>query len=298
MGIFSFLFGKKSAPVPLTAKERGTVVFQTPEHKIGEAGGVTLTSSLVVKKFTEAETRENAKEDRWFYEPAYHQVMQTVVADPKQIDDMFNELLVAFTSGNPRREYDVVNRYLPEGTWRWPTYEAFVLPDAEASYKECMDEIKTASLFDLLMWHQVQELRGLYTELTADNPQLTARKKADVSNALIAAITEDQRLALAQRLRDQAIEELELPGGSPDYKEMKELLCRRISSIAYEIRRRSQRMELAKERPMWEFYTISDANTPKECEKLKGKKFRYDDPIWENLPCKNLKCRCSAHTVL
>lgn len=297
MVIFSFIFGKKSPPAPAPQKEQGTVVFQTTEHKIGEACGITLTSSLVVKKFTEAETRENAKEDRWFYEPAYQQVMQTVMADPKQISDMFNELLVAFTSGNPRREYDVVNRYLPEGTWRWPAYEDFVRPDAEADYQECMDEIKAASLFALLMWHQVQELRGLYTELTVDNPKLTARKKADIANALIIAITEDQRLALAQRLCDQAIEELELPDGTPDYKEMSELLCRRISSIAYEIRRRNQRMELAKERPMWEFYTISDASTPNECEKLKGKKFRYDDPIWENLPCKNLKCRCTAHCI-
>lgn len=293
MGIFNFLFGKKTEPV----KERGTVVFQTPENKIVGVRDVTLTSSILIKKFNAEETQENAKDNRWFYEPAYQQVMVSVEADPKQTSAMFNELLVAFTSGDSRKAYAVVKQYLPDGTWRWPAYDAFVLPNAEEYYKECMDEINTASLFDVLMWHKAKELFGLYTELTANNLKLASRKKADISNALISAITEDQRLALIQRLRDKAIAELMLPG-TPDYKEMRELLCRRISTIAYEINRRSQRMELIKERPMWEFCTFSDVNTPKECEKLKGKKFRYDDPIWENLPCKNLKCSCYAHTVI
>ncbi|MDP2805532.1 MAG: hypothetical protein Q8O24_06270 [Gallionellaceae bacterium] len=292
MGLFSFLFGNKTIP----NKERGTAVFQSPEKKIGSVGGITLTSSLVVKQFTEEETRENAKENRWSYEPAYRQVMGTVEADPKQISAMFNELLVAFTAGSPRREYGVVKQFLPDGTWRWPAYDAFVLPDAEAYYQECMDEIKTASLFDLLMWHKAPELRGLYTEMTADNPKLTSRKKADVSNALIAAITENQHLALVQRLRDKAIAELELPG-TPDYKEMRELLCRRISSIAYETHRRSQRMELANRYPMWEFFVIANDSTPEECIKRKGKRFRYDDLIWDNVPCSNLRCGCTAHTV-
>lgn len=294
MGLFSFLFGKQPAP----KKERGTVVFQTQEKKVAEVAGVTLTSSLFIKKFTEEETRENAKENRWFYEPAYQKVMQTVEVDPKQVSAMLDELLVAFTAGNPRREYEVVKRFLPDGTWLWPAYEAFVLPGEEEYYRECLDEIQTASLFDLLMMLKATELRGLYTEFASEKPKLTGRKKADISNALIGAITEERNLALTQCLRGEAIAKLESPG-TPDYKEMGQLLCRRIAAIAYEIRRKAQRIELAKLYPMWEFSVITHDDTPQECLNRKGKRFRYDDPIWDSLPpCDHLTCACSVRTVI
>ena len=108
MGIFSFLFRKKlaptSEPIPESLNERRTVVFQSSKNKVCEVGGITIESSIVIKKFTEEEIRENANQNYWFYEPAYQQVMATIEADPKQIKAMFNDLLVAHAAGSPRRK--------------------------------------------------------------------------------------------------------------------------------------------------------------------------------------------------
>jgi hypothetical protein len=264
----------------------------SPENK-AEVGRMMLTSSIAVNKFTEADIRENANENRWFYEPAYQQVMATIEADPKQIKLMFNDLLVAHAAGSPRREYDVVKQYLPDGTWRWPAYEAFVLPDEEANYKEELADIKSANLFAMLMWQKSPEIRALYAEYMSNSPKLSVRKKAETANALIDILTSEQRLTLTKRLRDKAKSELVLPG-MPDYQEMRELLCNRISSIAYEINRRQQRMELVREHSIWEFHVSAVESTPKICQKRHGKKFRYDNSIWNNLPCENLKCSCYA----
>ena len=300
MGIFSFLFRKKlaptSEPIPESLNERRTVVFQSSKNKVCEVGGITIESSIVIKKFTEEEIRENANQNYWFYEPAYQQVMATIEADPKQIKAMFNDLLVAHAAGSPRREYEVVKQYLPDGTWRWPAYDAFVLPDEEASYKEELADIETTNLFAMLMWQKVPQLRALYTELTGNNPKLTAQKKADIANALSNVLTTEQCLILTKRLRDKAISELVLPG-TANYQEMRELLCGRISTIAYETQRRKQRMELASEHPIWELH-VTGESVPKECVKRQGKKFKYDNAIWDSFPCKNLKCRCYVSVFL
>lgn len=272
-------------------RENNIAIYESTPDKVVEAG--SFTSTIVVKKFTEDDICENAKENRWFYDPAYLQVMATIEADPKQIKAMFNDLLVAHAAGSPRREYEVVKQYLPDDTWRWPAYDASVLPDAEASYKEELADIETANLFAMLMWQKLPELRAIYIELTGNTPKLTARKKVEIANILTGILTAEQCLALTKRLRDKAKSELVLPG-TPDYKEMRELLCSRISSIAYEIMRKKQRMELVSEHPMWEFHSGVDESSPKECQKRQGKKFRYDNAIWNNLPCQNLKCRCYA----
>ena len=72
------------------------------------------------------------------------------------------------------------------------------------------------------MWQKVPQLRALYTELTGNNPKLTAQKEADIANALSNVLTTEQCLILTKRLRDKAISELVLPG-TANYQEMREL---------------------------------------------------------------------------
>ena len=293
MGIFSFLFGKKPEP----KKERGTVVFQSPEHKVTEVGGVTLTSSIFIKKFTEEEKRENAKENRWFYEPAYKQVTQMLEADPNQIRTMLDELIVAFTAGSPRREYDVVKQFFPEGTWRWPAYEDFAKKRDQGCYDEDLEFLTNATLSDLLTSLKADQLRSLYKEFASDKTKSPGRKKAEIANALFDALTEDQKSTLADRLRIVAIANLELPG-TQDYKEMVELLCRRISHIAYGISRKSQMKESTDFFPKWEFVALDRPGIPEECRKRHGKQYHHDDPIWDSLPpCNYLECGCRISAV-
>lgn len=293
MGIFSFIFGKRPEP----EKERGTVVFQSPEQKVAEVGGITLTSSIFIKKFTEEETRENAKGNRWFYEPAYKQVTQTLEADPKQISAMFDELIVAFTAGSPRKEYDVVKQFLPEGTWRWPAYEDFAQKRDQECYDEDLEFWTKATLSDLITSLKVGQLRCLYKEFAGDKAKSPGRKKAEIANALFDVLTADQKSALAERLRGEAIAGLELPG-TPDYKEMVELLCRRISMIAYGISCKSQMKESSDMFPTWEFAILERPGMPKECRKRHGKRYRHDDPIWDTLPpCNDLECGCRVVSI-
>lgn len=297
MGIFSFIFGifgKRPEP----EKERGTVVYQSPEHKVCEVGGITLTSSVFIKKFTEEETRENAKDNRWFYEPAYKQVTQTIEADQRQIDAMFDELLVAFTAGDPRREQKVVEQFLPEGTWRWPAYEAFTLPRDEEYYQECLEELQSSKLLDLLMMLKAQSLRAMHKQFAGDKAKSPGRKKIDIATALIELLTPEQSVELAERLRTDEIATLVLPGAL-DYREMSSLLFRRIATIAYGIRHKAQMREISDRYPMWEFAVVTHYDTPAECIKRNGKRFRHDDPIWDDLPpCGNLKCGCHIRLVM
>lgn len=293
MGIFSFLFGKKLEP----KKERGTIVYQSPEHKVGEVGGITITSSVFVKKFTEEETRENAKENRWFYESAYQQVTQTIEADKKQVAAMFDELLVAFTAGDPRREQKVVEQYLPEGTWRWPAYEVYKLAGDEEYYQECVEDLRSADTFDLLMMLKTQPLRALYKEFAGDKAKSPGRKKAEITTALIEMLLPEKKAELTERLRTAEIAALELPG-TPDYKEMVSLLFRRIATIAYGIRHKAQMRELADRYPIWEFRVLTHYDTPEECIKRNGERYRHDDPVWDTFPpCENLKCACHIAVV-
>lgn len=293
MGIFDFLFGKKQEP----EKERGTVVYQSPQHKVGEVGGITVTSSVFIKKFTEEEIRENAKDNRWFYEPAYKQVTQTIEAGQGQIDAMFDELLVAFTAGDARREQKIVEQFLPDGTWRWPAYEAFALPRDEEYYRECLEELQSSTLFDLLMMLKAQQLRALYKEFTGNKAKSPGRKKAEITTALIELLSPEHNIELTERRRAEEIACLALPG-TPDYKEMVSLLFRRIATIAYGIRHKSQMREIADRYPIWEFRVHTHYDTPEECIKRNGKRYRHDDPIWGIFPpCENLKCGCHIAVV-
>ena len=285
MGIFSFLFGKK----PPAKKERGTIVFQSPIQKVTEVGGIEITSSVVFKKFTEQETRANAKDNRWFYEPAYKQVMQTIEADPKQISAMFDPLIVAFTAGSPIREYEVVEQFLPDGKWRWPAYEEFALKRDKEDRDEDLEFLTTATLSDLITNLKVDQLRSLYKEFAGDKAKSPGRKKAEIAIALFDALTEDQKITLAEKLRSDAITQMELP----DYKEMVEMLCRRIGVIAYGIQRKSQLKESIDMFPVWEFVGLDQYDIPDQCRKRHGKRYRHDNPIWDKLPpCDYLECCC------
>lgn len=294
MGIFSFLFGKKPEP----EKQRGTVVYQSPEHKVGEVGGITVTSSVFIRKFTEEETRENAKDNRWFYEPAYKKATQAIDADPKQLDAMFDELLVAFTAGDPRREEKVVEQFLPEGSWRWPAYEAWALERDQKYYDEDLKFWQQATLSDLITCLKINQMRAMYKEYVGEKAKSPGRKKADIGNALFHALTPEQKVELSERLRAEAIAALKLPG-TPDYKEMVSLLCSRIDMAAYGIRHKSQMRGIADHYPMWEFVVLERPDTPKECMKRNGKRFLHDNPIWDDFPpCSNLECGCRIRMVV
>lgn len=290
MEILNWLFGKKPEP----EKERGTVIYQSPEYKVGEVGGITVTSSVFIRKFTEEETRENAKENRWFFEPAYQKVMQMVEADPKRVSSMFDELLVAFTAGDPRREQKVVEQYLPEGTWRWPDYEAWALERDQKCYEEDLEFWKQATLSDLITCLKIGQLRTLYKEFAGNKAASPGRKKADIGNALFHALTPTQKTELAERLRIDAIAALVFPG-TPDYREMVVLLCRRIRTVAYWMERRKQMLEIVKLMPMWKFVAGNDFDLPMACKLRDGKLYQPNDPIWnEVLPCGHLECSCRA----
>lgn len=237
----------------------------------------------------------NIKEHRRFYKPAYWQVMRTVDADEQQLKAMFNDMLIASAEGSPRKEWAVLEKYFPDGTWSWPLYQQVLLPAQKETYQEWLDEIHSASLFDFLMRYKVPELKALYTELTLSKPKYGLRKKIDIANSLIAELSEEIKNDLVKRLREKEISELP-PPETPEYDGMRIRLCSKISSIAYELHRKEQRKESIELLPLWQL-TVRGEHIPTECQAMNGRKLRWDDPFWDSIPCANPWCMCSIDGV-
>lgn len=285
MGIFSFFFSRR----PTVTTERGTIVFRSPAQKIVDVGEMAITSSVVMKEFTEQETRENAKDDLWFYEPAFKQVTQTIEAEPKQISAMFEPLTIAFSSGNPARALEIVEQFLPEGTWRWPAYEEFARERDKEDRDEEIEYLTTATLAELISNLKVDRLRSLHKEFAGERAKSPGRGKAAIAAALFDTLHEDQKITLTEKLRHDAIAKVRLP----DYRDMVEILTRRISMVAYGIRHKSQLKEVIDMFPLWKFTSVYKSDMPEQCRKRDGKRYRHDNAIWNKLaPCDYLDCSC------
>lgn len=278
-------------------REKGTVAYRQDLGEI-DAGGVTLSASIEVRKFTEQEIRENALSNKWYYEPAFWKVAEGVDADRGALELLLPELLVAHTSGSPRREQETIMKYLPEGAWRWAAYVNYLIERDKESYEDEVTDINGSSLAELLGGLKVPELRGIYKE-HATKAGAAGSKKADIIKAIIGVVEPDAAEQLATALRERFISELEKPG-NVNYRDMCAMFARRIGAIAYALRRRKQMLETSERYPNWRFVAFQGPDTPERCHKLNGKTFRFDDSFWGSgyPPCDRLDCACRAEVKM
>ncbi len=279
-------------------REKGTVTYRQDLGEI-DAGGISLNASIEVRKFTEQEIRENAQDNKWYYEPAFWKVAEGVDADRGALELLLPELLVAHTSGSPRREQETVTKHLPEGTWRWAAYVNYLVERDKESYEEEIADINGSSLAELLGGLKVPELRAIYKEHATKEPGAAGSKKADIINAIIDVVEPDAAEQLATALRERLVSELEKPG-TVNHRDMSAMFARRIAAIAYALRRRKQMLEISERYPNWRFVAFQGPDTPERCNKLDGKTFRFDDPFWDSgyPPCDRLDCACRAEVKM
>ena len=272
--------------------QRGRVVRREEAGTI-EAEGITLKASIEVRTYTEEETNENAEEERIFFEPAFWKVAKSIQASEESLKALLPELLMAFTSGDPRRETQAVMLHLPEGTWRWPAYEDYVSKRDGDDIKKETELIKRSGLSDLLNRLTVSELRTLYKQHSGEIKKSPGRKKSDIVASLMKSISNAATEPLAESLRTQFIRDIEEPGDS-DYREMCSMFARKVAMTAYGVRHRAQMLELKDMSPQWRFIADDREGMPDQCRKFNGILFRYDDPFWDTHypPCEWPECSC------
>lgn len=192
------------------AGQRGQVI-RREELGFIETQGIKLKASIEVRRFTEEETRQNAEENRSYFEPAFWKVAEGIQANKASLNDLLPELLLAFTSGDPRRETQVVIQHLPEGTWRWPSYEDYVFKRDGDVVKRETEKIKSSDLSELLNCLTITELRGMYKQHSGEKRKSPGRKKGDIVSSLIGAIDQTTAVTLAETLRSLLIKEIDEP---------------------------------------------------------------------------------------
>lgn len=279
--------------------ERGTVTYKQDLGTI-EAGGIGMSTSIVVKKYTEQEIRESSKEDKWFFEPAFWKVAGEIEADRSALEGLLAELIIAHASGNPRREQETVMNHLPEGTWRWTAFENFIFERDKEAYEEEIDEIKNAPLAEILNWLKVPELREIYKDhIAAKSGPIGKKKKEEVIKTICSDIEPDVSEQIVESLRKRFISGMEKPE-TVKYREMCNMFARRVSMFAYSIQRRKQMIEMSDWRPIWKFRAGISPETPERCKKLDGKTFRFNDPFWETgfPPCGRMECDCNVEVKI
>jgi len=274
------------------AGQRGQVIRKEELGSI-ETQGIKLKASIEVRRFTEEETRQNAEEDRCYFDPAFWKVAKGIQANKSSLNALLSELLVAYTSGDPRRETQVVIQHLPEGTWRWPAYEDYVLKRDGDTVKRETEKIKSGDLSELLNCLTIAELRGLHKQHSGEKRKSPGRKKSDIVSSLMGAIDQTSAVTLAETLRSRLIREIDEPCEA-DYREMCSVFARKVTMVAYGIRHRNQMLELADMYPVWRFIADDREGMPEQCRKLNGKTFRHDDPFGETHypPCEWPECAC------
>jgi SPP1 gp7 family putative phage head morphogenesis protein len=315
LGIFRFLRslfqspnearigGKQEDPKPRhptpSHSSGGTVTYRQDLGTIEAGGGVSLHSSIVVRKFSEQEIQDNSQDNRWYFEPAFWRVAGEIEAPQDALKALLPDLLIAHTSGDPRREKETIMKHMPEGSWRWQYYENQKLEQEKDIYEERVNEINNTSLSELLNWLKVPELRALYKEHSSGKSGASGKKKAEIIKAICSVVQSDTAEHLAESLRNRFISEVAKPG-SIDYREMCMLFARRVTMIAYAYRRRKQMLEISDRYPFWEFIASDDPDTPMKCKKLNGKVFRFDDPFWDTgyPPCERLDCGCRVEVKM
>jgi SPP1 gp7 family putative phage head morphogenesis protein len=278
--------------------QRGHVIRKEDLGSI-EAHGIKLKASIEVRKYTEEETKANAKDNQWYFEPAFWKVAKGIQANKASLNALLPELLVAHTSGDPRQEQNVVMQHLPEGSWYWPIYEDYVLKEASDEYTEEMEGIKNSDLSELLNCLKTSELRDLYKKNCCEKGKSPGNKKSDIITSIMESIDETSAATLVETLRSRLIEELDKPC-KVDYREMCSAFARKVTMFTYGIRRRNQMQDLADRYPMWRFIADDRDRMPEHCRELNGKIFRYDDPFWETHypPCEWPECSCRVELIM
>ena len=135
----------------------------------------------------------NAKDNLWYFEPAFWKVVEGIQANKASLNALLPDLLVAHTSGDPRREQKVVMQHLPEGSWHWPIYEEYILKEINDDHQEEMEEINNSDLPDLLNYLKITELREIYNQNCLEKGKSPGRKKSDIIKNIISLLS--QRLA-------------------------------------------------------------------------------------------------------
>lgn len=226
------------------------------------------------------------------YEAAYWRVVSTIEASKEQLPEMLPRLMIAYFDQNLGQAKKIIKNHLPDGTWRWPAYDAFVADRDLVYYQENLAEMQSYSLADMLSFLKAPQVRALQKEFAAGKE----KNKEDMIEALQINLTATEKEALTERLRQDLLAEID-PLGTPDYTEMTTLLARRISKIAYDLARLDQLRESAISAPLfftwWKFTAPGITEIPEKCRQMNGKVFRHDDPIWNELPpCECLECCC------
>ena len=231
------------------------------------------------------------------YEAAYWRVVSIIGVSKAQLDEMLPSLMIAHYDQNFGQAKKIVRNHLPDGTWKWSAYDAFVEERDKAYYRENLTEIERYSLADMLSFMKAPQIRALQNEFATGKE----KTKSTMIEALLANLPTENRDLLAVRLRQNLIAELD-PPGTPDYNEMAVLLVRRISGVAYQLARLEQLRESARQYPQhftwWKIVASGAPEIPEECSQRNGKVFRHDDPIWNEIPpCECLECNCYVTTA-
>lgn len=226
------------------------------------------------------------------YEAAYWRVVSTIDAPKEQLAEMLPRLMIAHFDQNFGQTKKIIKNHLPDGTWRWPAYDASIADRDIVYYQENLAEMQSYSLVDMLSFLKAPQVRALQKEFATGNE----KNKADMVEALQLNLSATERGTLTTRLRQALLAEID-PPGTPDYDEMIVLLARRISGIAYNLARLAQLRESAISSPLfftwWKFTASGITEIPEKCRQMNGKIFRHDDPVWNEFPpCECLECSC------
>jgi SPP1 gp7 family putative phage head morphogenesis protein len=69
-------------------------------------------------------------------------------------------------------------------------------------------------------------------------------------------------------------------------------------NVAYSVGRYQEQMEVAKDRPYWQYSSMKDPSTRPTHRAMNGKVFRFDDPIWNKIyPPNDWGCRCRVNNL-
>lgn len=227
------------------------------------------------------------------FDEVYWRVVGTVDAPREALVALLPEMRAGHRAGDPRRMQEVLRRHLPDGTWRWPAYEAYVGPRNERDRRAEVCELRRYDLSDFLTSMSVSGLRELYKAYSSPDVKSPGRGKAEIIPALLALLSPEQQTGLLKRLRDEAIAEYDQPAPL-DYREMGVLLCRRIATILYAEERYAQLADpdLLSLRPRWRFHWGADG--AKACRQFNGKTLPKGEAekSFPSIPCECLECSC------
>jgi hypothetical protein len=232
------------------------------------------------------------------YEAAYWRVVSTIDATKDSLAEMLPSLMVAYFDQNFGQMKKIINNHLPDGSWRWPVYDALVKERDMIYYRENLAEAQSYSLVEMLTFLKMPQLRSLINEFFLDKE----KNKADMVDALQSSLSDAARSTLTERLRQDLVTEIILPG-IPDYREMTQLLLNRISKISYDLERLEYLKDNARTAPLFFTWWKLDAQDrgaklAEKCCLMFGKTYSYDDPVWDEFPCAEcLGCSCYITTV-